>query len=118
MPRRGENIYKLRDCRWKGRILSDNGYHSVSIHGCYEVKQKLRNYPGTIINALSSIIFTPNSTVKCHNSCHSSVNLLGGFFLICLDVACGVGADIDVVHIPPQNRVTAVRYFLFKHQFH
>lgn len=47
MPRRGENIYKLRDCRWKGRILSDNGYHSVSIHGYYEVKQKLRNYPGT-----------------------------------------------------------------------
>lgn len=47
MPRMGENIYKLRGCRWEGRILSDSGYHSVYVHSYSEVKQKLRNYPGT-----------------------------------------------------------------------
>ncbi|MGN1340811.1 MAG: tyrosine-type recombinase/integrase [Oscillospiraceae bacterium] len=44
MPRRGENIYKRRDGRWEGRILSDSGYHSVYAHSYSEVKQKLRIY--------------------------------------------------------------------------
>ena len=64
------------------------------------------------------VIPTSDSPVKRHNSSDCSVNLLGGLFLICFDVAGGVGSDIDVVHIPTQNRVTAVGYFLFKHQFH
>lgn len=77
-----------------------------------------KKYSSFIINTSSTVIPATDSTIKRHNCCHSSVNLFSGFFLIGLDISGGVGSDIDVVHIPPQNRVTAVGYLLFKHQFH
>ena len=64
------------------------------------------------------VIPAANRSVKRHNGRHSAVNLLGGLFLISLDVPGRVGANVDVVHIPTQNRVTAVSNFLFKNQFH
>ena len=64
------------------------------------------------------VIPTSDSPVKRHNSSNRAINLFGGLFLVCFNVSGRVGSDIDVVHISPQNRVTAVGYFLFKHKFH
>ena len=64
------------------------------------------------------VIPTADSPVESHDCCHRSVNLLCGFFLVSLDISGRVGANVDIVHVPPQNRVTAVGYFLFKNQFH
>lgn len=77
-----------------------------------------KKYSSFIINTRPVVISTADSPVKRHNCCHSSVNLFCGLFLVSLDVSGRVGANVDIVHIPPQNRVTAVGYLLFKHQFH
>jgi integrase len=41
MPRRGENIYKRKDGRWEGRVLSPEGKYQYVYSGTYkEVKEK------------------------------------------------------------------------------
>ncbi len=70
-----------------------------------------KKYSSVIIHTSPVVVSAADSAVESHNSSYCSVNLFCGLFLISLDVTGGVGANVNIVHVPPQNRVTAVGLF-------
>ena len=69
-----------------------------------------------VIHGIPGVISTANGSVQSHNRGNGTVNLLRGFFLVCLDVSGRVGSDEDIVHIPSENRVAAVSNLLLQYQ--
>ena len=61
MPRKGENIYKRKDGRWEGRILTgynDSGkavYRSVYAHTYKAVRDKMKTAPITVIRSSADV---------------------------------------------------------------
>ena len=60
----------------------------------------------------------PDRPIQGHYSSHRRVDLLGRFFLIHLNIAGRVLADVDIIHVPPEDRMTAVGDPLFKDELH
>ena len=64
--------------------------------------------PPALIHTFSVYIPATNRTVKSHDEGNRPINLLRAFCFVCLDVPGRVGADEDVVHVPPQDGMPAV----------
>ena len=74
--------------------------------------------PAGIVHAFGCLVPAVHRTVKPHDRGHGSVNLLRGLFLVRFDIACRVGADENIVHHPPKDRMPAVGNHLLQHQLH
>ena len=59
-----------------------------------------------------------NCTVKSHNHGNRTVNLLCGFFFVRLDISGRVTPNENIIHHPPQNRMSVVGKCLFNGQLH
>ena len=77
-----------------------------------------KQQPPRVVDRFGRHIAAADGAVKRHDSGDGSVDLLGGFFLVGFDVARRVGADVDVVHHPAENRMPAVGDLLLQHQLH
>ena len=71
-----------------------------------------------VVDRSAVVVSAADRPVERHDGRDGSVDLLGGLLLVRLDVPGGVGADEDVVHVPAQHRVPAVREPLFQRQLH
>ncbi len=71
-----------------------------------------------IIYAGALSVTVPQRPVQCHDRCNSTVDFFGAFFFVRLDVTGRVSTDLDVIHHPAQNRLTAVRDSLLQCQLH
>ena len=60
----------------------------------------------------------PDRSVECHDRRHGSVDTFGTLFFVRLNVTGWIGADVDVIHHPPERCVSAVRDASLQHQLH
>jgi len=71
-----------------------------------------------VINAVARVVSTADRTVECHDRGDRSVDLLGGLFLVGLDVARRITLDENVVHVPAQHWMPVVGDLLLQRQLH
>ena len=76
----------------------------------FSYKQKI----ATVIDQSTGIITAVDRTVESHYGGNRGANLFRGFFPVRLDIACGVGADEDVIHHPAQDRMSTVGDFFLQ----
>ena len=76
--------------------------------------------PQSSVARIESCKTTPNlgTLLNIFQHGNRTVNLLCGFFFVRFDVSGRVTANEDIVHHPPQNRMSVVCKRLFQGQFH